>query len=91
MHIGDYVVRNKYNQDVVFQIYDIKNDIYYLKGVEFRLIATALVDDLTKINFEPIRQDISMDLTHRVLKGKTIGLYTKAIRRFDIENYNNFN
>lgn len=72
MHIGDYVVRNKYNQDVVFQIYDIKNEVYYLKGVEFRLIATALVDDLTKINFEPIRQDISMELNHTVLKGKIL-------------------
>ena len=33
MKIGDYVVRKKYNRDILFEIFDIKDDVYYLRGV----------------------------------------------------------
>ena len=39
--IGDFVTRNKYNNDCLFKVIDIKNDIYYLTGVNIRLSATA--------------------------------------------------
>ena len=45
-NIGDYVTRNSYNNDIVFQIIDIKNDLYYLKGVSVRLLADSSKDDL---------------------------------------------
>ena len=45
---GDLVTRNSYNHDTVFKITNIKNDIYYLKGIEVRLYADALKDDLKK-------------------------------------------
>lgn len=45
-NVGDYVTRNSYNNDIVFKIVDIKNDIYYLKGVCFRLYADSHRDDL---------------------------------------------
>ena len=72
MQVGDFVVRKKYNQDIVFQIYDIKNEIYYLKGVELRLIATASLEDLVQSRFEPMRQDVALDLDNTVLKGKIL-------------------
>ena len=46
MKIGDYVVRKKYNRDILFEIFDIKDNIYYLRGVELRLIADSELDDL---------------------------------------------
>jgi spore coat assembly protein len=46
MNIGDIVVRKKYNKDIVFEIIDIKDNIYYLRGIEFRLIADSELDDL---------------------------------------------
>ena len=46
MKIGDYVVRKKYNKDIIFEIFDIQGDIYYLRGVELRLIADSDIDDL---------------------------------------------
>ena len=46
MKIGDYVVRKKYNKDIVFQIHAIKENLYYLKGVEYRLLADAFEEDL---------------------------------------------
>ena len=45
-NVGDYVTRNSYNNDVVFKIIDIKDDIYYLKGVTVRLLADSDKDDL---------------------------------------------
>ena len=30
-NVGDYVTRKIYNNDIVFKIIDIKNDVYYLK------------------------------------------------------------
>jgi len=31
---GDLVTRKSYNHDTIFKITNIKNDIYYLKGIE---------------------------------------------------------
>lgn len=45
---GDLVTRISYNHDTVFKITNIKNDVYYLKGVEVRLYADALEEDLQK-------------------------------------------
>ena len=45
-NIGDYVTRNSYNNDIVFKIIGIENDIYYLKGVCIRLYADSYKDDL---------------------------------------------
>ena len=44
--INDYVTRKSYNNDIVFRIVDIQNNVAYLKGVDFRLYADAFFDDL---------------------------------------------
>ena len=46
MNIGDLVTRKSYNNDIVFIISNIKDDIYYLKGVSIRLYADSFKDDL---------------------------------------------
>ena len=48
--VGDLVTRKSYNNDVVFKIVDIKDDIYYLKGVCVRLSADSNKDDLVLFN-----------------------------------------
>lgn len=45
---GDLVTRKSYNHDTIFKITNIKNDIYYLKGIEVRLYADSPEDDLVK-------------------------------------------
>ena len=47
-NIGDYVSRNKYNNDCIFKIIDIKDNIYYLSGVNIRLLVTSEESDLKK-------------------------------------------
>ena len=47
-NIGDLVTRNSYNNDVIFRIIDIDNDIAILEGVNIRLSADSILDDLRK-------------------------------------------
>ena len=44
--IGDLVSRNSYNNDTVFKILSVENDIYYLKGLDVRLYADSPGSDL---------------------------------------------
>lgn len=74
MQIGDYVVRKKYNRDILFKIYYIQKDVYFLKGVELRLMADALEDDLEVVTWHPLRNDIVLELDQSVLKGKILHL-----------------
>lgn len=46
--IGDLVTRNSHGNDLIFTITDIIDDIYYLKGLNIRLIADSEKDDLKK-------------------------------------------
>lgn len=48
--IGDLVTRNKYNNDCLFKIKDIKDGIYYLSGVDIRLYVSTTESDLRKEN-----------------------------------------
>lgn len=47
-NIGDIVTRNSYNNDIVFQIIDIIDDLYILKGASVRLLADSPLEDLKK-------------------------------------------
>ena len=53
MVIGDVVVRKSYDKDITFKIIDIKEKknkkIYILKGINFRIIADSLEDDLENV------------------------------------------
>ena len=72
MEIGDYVVRKKYHRDILFQIYGKRNNIYYLKGVELRLLADATADDLEIATLSLMRQDDDLSLDTSLLKGKIL-------------------
>ena len=53
MENGEYVVRKSYGRDITFKIIDIKEKknkkIYILKGINFRIIADSLEDDLENV------------------------------------------
>lgn len=58
-NIGDLVTRNSYNNDTVFKIIDIKDNVAILKGVNIRLIADADISDL--VHCEKCEEDITKD------------------------------
>lgn len=49
-NIGDYVTRKSYNNDIIFKIVDIKDNICYLVGVSVRLSADSEMNDLVLCN-----------------------------------------
>lgn len=53
MNVGDTVVRKSYGKDITFKIIDIKETengtLYTLKGINLRVIADALLDDLEEV------------------------------------------
>ena len=46
LNVGDLVTRKSHNNDTVFKIVSINNDIVYLKGLYVRLCADSNIDDL---------------------------------------------
>ena len=54
---GDYVTRKSYDNDTVFKVLNIKDGIYYLKGVDVRLYADSPEEDLTIVKLEEDRED----------------------------------
>ena len=71
MNIGDIVVRKSYGKDIVFKIIafsiDEKNEkVAILKGVAFRILADAPIDDLEAVRLPNIR-DVLLDKKCRVL------------------------
>lgn len=46
LKIGDLVTRNSYDNDTVFEITDIVDEVCYLKGINVRLIADSPLSDI---------------------------------------------
>lgn len=72
MNIGDFVTRNKYNNDIVFEICDIQDNIYYLKGVEYRLIADSSLEDLKSSELSLREEDTFSLMREPSIKGKVL-------------------
>lgn len=86
---GDYVTRNSYDNDTVFKVINIKNGVYYLKGVEVRLIADAEVTDLRKeenINEDNVIDDIDL-LDDNLDRGEFFYLPAKVLHIDSDEEY----
>ena len=50
--IGDYVTRISHNNDMIFKVTKIVEDICYLKGVNIRLCADSNISDLVKTEYK---------------------------------------
>lgn len=72
MKINDLVTRNSYKHDIIFQIVDIKDGIFYLKGVDYRLIADATQDDLRLYEERVSMQLPYINISPNVAPGKVL-------------------
>jgi spore coat assembly protein len=59
--IGDLVTRKSYNNDLVFRIDDIIDDVYILSGINIRLCADSYEDDLVKYEKDIDREEDYID------------------------------
>lgn len=67
--IGDVVTRKSHNNDILFKIIEMDNDIAYLKGLDVRLVADSSLTDLVKVvnkEEDSLYQDDSL-LTKRAI------------------------
>lgn len=55
--VGDMVTRNSYQNDLVFTIEEIEEDVCYLKGLNIRLLADSPLDDLKKYDHKDDIED----------------------------------
>jgi len=56
-NVGDLVTRKSYNNDLIFKITEIDDDICYLVGINIRLCADSDIDDLVKYEEEAPRDE----------------------------------
>lgn len=64
---GDYVTRISHDNDTVFKVLNIKDNIYYLKGVDIRLYADSPKKDLIKVIPEEDREDFTSRVEDKLL------------------------
>jgi spore coat assembly protein len=62
MRQGDLVVRKSYGGDVLFRIQELTALNAQLKGVEYRLLADAPIDDLSAMQGDPLGMDPAAQL-----------------------------
>ena len=76
LHIGDLVTRKKYNNDIVFKIIKIENNIVYLKGENIRLKADAFISDLVLYKESLKEEENILDLVRnsRLINGCVLHL-----------------
>lgn len=67
-NIGDIVSRNSYNNDILFKIIDISDNIAILKGIELRLYADSDIGDLLKEETKPNTVKSDREIINRNLK-----------------------
>jgi len=54
LKIGDVVTRNSHNNDIYFKIIEIRGNVALLKGIDLRLCADSVIDDLRKESLEDV-------------------------------------
>lgn len=62
IEVGNYVTRKSYNNDVLFRVINIKNNVFYLKGCEVRLFADASESDLVLVDDENVDKYVDRDI-----------------------------
>ena len=81
---GDFVTRNSYKNDTIFNVINIKNGIAYLKGVDVRLYADSLLDDLLKVEKETDKEDYTSRVEDKLLLDRNEYFYLPGkILHFD--------
>lgn len=59
IELGSFVTRKSYNNDIVFKVINIKNKVYYLKGIDVRLYADSSYEDLILFDKDVIDNNVT--------------------------------
>ncbi len=64
--IKDIVTRKSYQNDILFEIVDIDDDIAYLKGVDVRLCADSPLEDLEKVGISRDEKNVDQEFYQKL-------------------------
>ena len=76
---GDYVSRKSYNNDIVFKVLNIKDEVYYLKGQDVRLYADSFKEDLVKEEPREEKDEVSIENDDLSTRGEFFYLPAKIL------------
>ncbi|MDR0879575.1 MAG: sporulation peptidase YabG [Clostridioides sp.] len=85
MKVGDLVARKSYNKDIIFKIVSFEEDkdgqkVALLKGIAFRILADAYLDDLEEITTHDLRA-IMIDKEVELLLSRKVNQPLERSRR----------
>ncbi len=84
---GDFVTRKSYNNDTIFIVLNISNNIYYLKGADVRLYADAPLEDLVKVTKEEDKENYVNRISDIIILDRDEYFYLPGkILHFDGDN-----
>ncbi len=84
---GDYVTRISHNNDTIFVVLNIMDDIVYLKGVDVRLYADSPLDDLIKVEKSDDREDYTSRVQDKLILDRSEYFYLPGkVLHFDGDN-----
>lgn len=72
---GDIVARKSYGEDIIFRIEKLERDLAILRGVEYRLLADAEIEDLVRVE-EPEAHRGTVEARDKVARSaKRLGIF----------------
>ena len=75
---GDLVTRKSYDHDTIFKVTNVKNGIYYLKGLDVRLSADSPLKDLVKYEEEVVEEDFLEKIKEELILDRSDFFYMPA-------------
>ncbi len=84
MDIGDIVKCNHCNKDIMFEIIDNKDDIYTLRGLEYRLVTKKEKKDLKLVRMSEVKDEARK--TRSIIVEKVEEILKEREQQIDISN-----
>lgn len=83
---GDLVSRKSYGDDIIFKVESIQREVAILRGIEVRLIADAMLSDLTMKDEQQYHREMGMD-SARAAEAKRLQEFNQEIRHARVKQH----
>lgn len=81
---GDLVSRKSYGDDIIFKVESIQREVAILRGIEVRLLADAVLSDLTLKDEQLYQREVGVENT-RTADAKRLQEFYREVRRARVE------
>ena len=77
---GDYITRNSYGNDTIFQVLNVKGDTVYLKGVYARLYADSPLKDCVVVDKETLKDEFVPENVFEEIKDREYYMFAEEAK-----------